>query len=108
MTNSPTERKDKFCSLCFKRLPIAEFGVDRARSDGRRSACKKCRNKAERQRRQADPSSAEKFLAYRNANLDRVRQNDRAYRARHREKIRARQQARRAKERQETTPGSGE
>ena len=42
----------KHCPICAQELPIAEFGVCRARKDGRNLYCKSCiRNKVTQSRR---------------------------------------------------------
>lgn len=40
----------KTCSKCGEAKPLAEFGMDRQKGDGRHSSCKECHNAFERQR----------------------------------------------------------
>lgn len=56
----------KHCPICAKELPIAEFGICRARKDGRNLYCKSCiRNKVTQSRRALKEykSARKKYIA---------------------------------------------
>ena len=52
MTETQTSSQVKHCPICSKDLPISEFGICRARKDGRNLYCKSCiRHKVTQSRR---------------------------------------------------------
>jgi hypothetical protein len=52
MTETQTSPQVKHCPICSKDLPISEFGICRARKDGRNLYCKSCiRHKVTQSRR---------------------------------------------------------
>jgi hypothetical protein len=56
----------KYCPICAKELPISEFGICRARKDGRNLYCKSCiRNKVTQSRRALKEykSARKKYIA---------------------------------------------
>jgi hypothetical protein len=48
-----TVREDKTCPICLLQLPLSEFGICRARKDGRNLYCKSCIRKKVTQSRRA-------------------------------------------------------
>ena len=62
----------KICVICGEEKPLDEFGKNRTMKDGRRSNCKVCHSREERQRYREEPRAKEERAA-RRAEIEKVR-----------------------------------